>query len=148
MGNFKIQFQSGLPAHGRPCIFLMSDGSLCEGFLHNEGDRLMLTTFNQSAPDGQERITTRADTGDIQGYSDRRTPLVVRDPDSNHTTLLQNALHILCGLHPEITTDEPMDVALRIFDHVQAERLDHQRETEDLRRTIEAQQTLLAKHRR
>jgi hypothetical protein len=47
------------------------------------------------------------------------------------------ALGLLCGLHPEITRDEPLEVAQQIFDHVQAERADHAREVKSLRQTID-----------
>ena len=47
------------------------------------------------------------------------------------------ALGLLCGLHPEITRDEPAEVAQQIFDHVQAERAEHQRELTSARQTID-----------
>jgi hypothetical protein len=66
-----VEFQKGLPDHGDPCIFLLWDGSLCEGFLSKEGERRMLTTYSLAGP-APERITMRADGGKIQGFAELR----------------------------------------------------------------------------
>lgn len=68
--TIKIDFTPGLPPPlTGSCIFLLWDGTLCEGTLHREGEHLMLTHYNQVAPGAPERITLRADTGKVQGYA-------------------------------------------------------------------------------
>ena len=68
--NIKIEFTPGLPPPlTGACIFLMWDGMLCEGTLHHEGGRLMLTHYNLAAPNAPEKIVVRADSGKVQGYT-------------------------------------------------------------------------------
>jgi hypothetical protein len=69
MKPFIIHFEPGLPPHGNPCIFLMWDGSLCEGFLQHENGHRMLTTYNLVAK-SPEQIKLRAATGKVQAYAE------------------------------------------------------------------------------
>lgn len=70
MMSINIESTPGLPPAGEgPCIFLLWDGSLCEGVLHREEGRLMLTHYNLSSPGAPEKITMRADTGKVAAYA-------------------------------------------------------------------------------
>jgi hypothetical protein len=53
-------------------------------------------------------------------------------------------LELLAGLHPELTTDDPRQQALAIFDHVQSERAEHQRSVASFENTIGLMQKMLA----
>lgn len=59
----------------------------------------------------------------------------------------RQALDLLCGLHPGITVDEPLAVALAIFGHVLAERAEHQRARENDMRNIEWRDALIRQYR-
>lgn len=50
---------------------------------------------------------------------------------------LRRALSLLAGLHPCLTTDEPMPMAQAIFDHVLSERAELEREATSCRATTE-----------
>lgn len=57
------------------------------------------------------------------------------------------ALDMLCGLAGEVSTDDPMTAAERIFDHVQAERAAHVQELKNYRRNLEGRDALIARWR-
>lgn len=64
--SINIELTPGLPPHGEgPCIFLLWDGMLCEGGLHSDDQRLMLTHYSLSSSGEPEKITIRADTGKL-----------------------------------------------------------------------------------
>ena len=67
--------------------------------------------------------------------------------DGGVTLQLQQALDMLCGLAGEVSTDDPMAAAERIFDHVQAERAAHAQELENCRRNLEGRDALISKWR-
>lgn len=67
--------------------------------------------------------------------------------DGGVTMQLQQALDMLCGLAGEVSTDDPMTAAERIFDHVQAERAAHAQELENYRRNLEGRDALIARWR-
>lgn len=50
---------------------------------------------------------------------------------------LRRALSLLAGLHQCLTTDEPMEAAQAIFDHVMSERAELEREATSCRATTE-----------
>jgi len=62
-------------------------------------------------------------------------------------TVLQQALDLLCGLHPQVTRDEPMEVAVQIFDQVQAERAAHAAALANAQRNIDGRDQMIAKLR-
>lgn len=63
--------------------------------------------------------------------------------DGGVTLQLQQALDMLCGLAGEVSTDDPMTAAERIFDHVQAERAAHVQELKNYRRNLEGRDALI-----
>jgi hypothetical protein len=54
------------------------------------------------------------------------------------TAELQQALDFLAGLHPCLTTDEPMVMAQSIFDTVQGQAAEQRRQLESAQRTIDS----------
>lgn len=67
--TISIEFTPGLPPPVTgTCIFLLSDGTLCEGVLHRDDGRLMLTTCNIAEPHSLEKITMPAE-GKVQAYA-------------------------------------------------------------------------------
>lgn len=67
-----VQFTPGLPPQlSGACIFLLWDGSLCEGHLvrRGEADQPVLITYNLADPERPERIELRAGPDKVQGYA-------------------------------------------------------------------------------
>ncbi|MCU7372800.1 hypothetical protein PEC18_18535 [Paucibacter sp. O1-1] len=60
---------------------------------------------------------------------------------------LQQALDMLAGLHPGLTTDDPMQMAQQIFDHVQAEQAAHRRDVDGWRSNCEWRDVLINRWR-
>jgi hypothetical protein len=68
--SYKIEFTRGLPpALTGPCIFLMWDGSACEGGLHTRDGRQWLVTHNYADPTRPQRIEIPADGGKVLGFA-------------------------------------------------------------------------------
>lgn len=67
--------------------------------------------------------------------------------DGGVTLQLQQALDMLAGLHPCLTTDDPTQMAQQIFDAVMAERAEHERALENSRRNIEGRDALIDRWR-
>jgi hypothetical protein len=60
---------------------------------------------------------------------------------------MQQALDMLAGLHPCLTTDEPPEMARQIFDAVMAERAAHAEELANHRRNLEGRDALIDRWR-
>lgn len=68
--QLNITFTPGLPPPlTGPCIFLLWDGTLCEGGLFHKGGRTWLVHYNFANPIAPERIEMPADGGKIQAYA-------------------------------------------------------------------------------
>ncbi|HEX7687317.1 MAG TPA: hypothetical protein VF453_06410 [Burkholderiaceae bacterium] len=84
--------------------------------------------------------TTNAQTSELLDVVFDRLAAMAQRPDSAGSLVGDRdlALGLLRGLHPEITRDEPMEVAQQIFDHVQAEREVASRRIVRMQETIDA----------
>jgi len=75
-------------------------------------------------------------------------PVVIR---ADHLRALlaerQQALDMLAGLHPCLTTDDPAEMARQIFDAVMAERAAHAEELANHRRNLEGRDALISRWR-
>lgn len=60
---------------------------------------------------------------------------------------MQQALDMLAGLHPCLTTDDPAEMAKQIFDAVMSERAAHAQELANHARNLEARDALIARWR-
>ena len=60
---------------------------------------------------------------------------------------LQQALDLLAGLHPCLTTDDPAEMAKQIFDAVMSERAAHAQALANHARNLEARDALIARWR-
>lgn len=68
--SFNIEFNPGLPPPlTGPCLFLMWDGSVCEGGLHTSDGRQWLVTHNYADPTQPQRIEIPADGGKVLGFA-------------------------------------------------------------------------------
>lgn len=68
--SYKIEFTAGLPPlHCGPCIFLMWDGSVCEGGLHTKDGRQWLVTHSYADPTLPQRVEIPADGGKVLGFA-------------------------------------------------------------------------------
>lgn len=68
--NVHLDFTPGLPsACDGPCVFLLWDGSICEGGLYLREGRRWLVTHNYADPQRPERIEMPADTGRVLGFA-------------------------------------------------------------------------------
>lgn len=60
---------------------------------------------------------------------------------------MQQALDLLAGLHPCLTTDDPAEMARQIFDAVMSERAAHAEELKNHARNLEARDALISRWR-
>ena len=68
--SIRLNFTPGLPpVLSGACIFLLWDGSLCEGELIQRDGRHVLVHYNLAALGWPQRIEKVADRGAIQGYA-------------------------------------------------------------------------------
>lgn len=64
-----IEMTAGIPGKNGPYIFLMWDGMLVEGVLHQQSGERLITHYDLTIPFKPEAITHRAETGKIIAYA-------------------------------------------------------------------------------